>query len=38
VREFKFLPTDEKWVVPPTDHSSMFAMATRPAVVRWERR
>ncbi|KAK1827422.1 cytochrome P450 [Podospora conica] len=38
VREFRFLPTDDKWVVPPTDYSSMFAMATRPAIVRWERR
>lgn len=38
VREFRFLPTDEKWVVPPTDYSSMFAMATRPAIVRWEKR
>lgn len=38
VREFRFLPMDKKWVVPPTDYSSMFAMATRPAIVRWEKR
>ncbi|KAK8030642.1 cytochrome P450- family 51 (sterol 14-demethylase) [Apiospora arundinis] len=39
VRNFKFVTMDGKeGVVPPTDHTSMFARPPQPSLIRWTRR
>lgn len=39
VRNFKFSTMDSKeGVVPPTDHTSMFARPPQPSLIRWTRR